>query len=324
MFSLKKKESDDQIAERVVHELSALERNDTAAYREGITRIIRSLIKGIIGKTHQYTFEESLFILNEEGYIAHQDYERLKSSLLKLAFLKYSPMKPADTMQHLDGIRDTLIDLAPRMTKKCTNADCLRIYTDDVEKDLVDKTEQQHMKSKQYKNEILETERKITEAFENRPKPSRPLKETANAKETPPDTISLPFSQIFDIATGYPLEKQTKLDFSKDEKQRRIWDLYIKYYILEEKKPDEIFSTLRQYGVSEQEALALMEENKSYPSSIKRFRYVSALMEIIIQVCLHILLNNSVDETIRDLTDKGYEERQVMFVLSNILMGHQS
>lgn len=170
MFNLKRKESEEQIADRVIHDLQKLPRNDSAAYREGITRVIRSLIKGIIGKTHQYTFEESLFILNEEGFVARPDYEKLKSSLLKLAFLKYSPLQPADTMQHLDNIRDTLIELTPGITRKCKNSECMHIYTEDVKKDLVDKTEEQHLKSKQYKNEILETERKITEAFENLPK----------------------------------------------------------------------------------------------------------------------------------------------------------
>ena len=321
MFNLKRKESEEQIADRVIHDLQKLPRNDSAAYREGITRVIRSLIKGIIGKTHQYTFEESLFILNEEGFVARPDYEKLKSSLLKLAFLKYSPLQPADTMQHLDNIRDTLIELTPGITRKCKNSECMHIYTEDVKKDLVDKTEEQHLKSKQYKNEILETERKITEAFENLPKSQ---KAAESVPEQQPEKISLPFSQIFTIATGYSLEKQTKLDFSKEEKQRKIWDLYVKYYILEDKKPEEIFSTLREYGVSEKDALVIMDENKAYPTKVQRFRYISALMEIIIQVCLHILLNNSVDDTIRDLTAKGYEEKQVMFALSNILMGRQS
>jgi hypothetical protein len=312
MFNLNKKETGDLVSSVITSDLQSLNNNDPVAYQESLTRIARSLIKGIIGKTHEYTFEESLFILNEEGHINKGDYDDIKKAFLKLAFLKYSNMTIPDLCAHLDGIKSILIRVIPNLVVKCDNNECLNIYRSNMKNDSKDIEEEKRATSKLYKREILETERSITKSFTN----------SASATSvTPTQTkLDVPFGDFFLTVTGYPLEKQMNLAFEKDEKQTLIWNLYAKYYILEGKNPKEIYSTFAKYGLSQDDVLEYLENNKKYPSTIKRYIYLQELIEITLQVCLHILMDSSIDEIINDLTGKNYEKEQILFILGNVLL----
>jgi hypothetical protein len=321
MFGLKTKTpKEHSVADQVIHDLHAINTDDPVTYREQLIKVTRALIKGIIGKTHEYTFEESLFILREEGYITEEHYEELKRTLLKLAFLKYSRLSDPNLRQYLDDICAVIIRLAPVITCRCNDTECMNVYRKDMKSEEEKSTASLHARSKQYKREILETERQITEEFAS--EITHALNDTAekqeqqeHAKALP--TIDVPFDYLFEITTGYDLSAQRSMT---SEDTTSVWQLYTKFYLLKGDAPKKIAQRLIERGLSEQDADRLLKEHHRYLDDIRRYSYLQDLMEVILGVALRLIIGKSVDEMIDELARAGYENEMIIFVLSQILV----
>ena len=307
MFNMAKKTDNVPLSQVVQQNIDSIDHNK---YLEDLTKITRSLIKAIIGKTHEYTFEESLFILREEGYLSEQDYETLKRDLLKLAFLKYSPSSK-DTIKYLDEIKDNISRMLPRLTPKSHEDQAVEIYKREIDKDTSDQAMKNRQKSRQYKEEILKTEREINREFEHVPK-----------IQSTQVNLQVPFAEFFETAAGFKLEKQIEQNFQEPELKHHIWDLYAKYYLLQGRTHAQIKAIFAGYDVDDDTAQKYLNENDQYLDTVKRFLYMEDIVVITVRATLQILLNVSVDDIIKELTEKGYKKEHVIFVLTNILMDH--
>lgn len=338
MFDLKKKESCVDIHTTVVSDLKNVPSTSADELLSGLIRISRAVLKGVIGRTHEYTYEESLFILREENIIDEQTYEKLKKALLRLSFLRYSATSPQNKRSHLESIRSTLIELAPTLLAK-QHQECYDIYIKERDCDRDQKPSDHLSKSKRYKEDILSTEREINEQFSSHPPPtsSPPFPNTAKPKDItvndvadkhtkPSDSsVSIPslnvdFSVLFSTVVGYPLKRQIDLDFTKEEQEALVWDLYVKFYIIQKRAATQIVDIITKHDIDRQTVIDLLKANKDYYSRVQRYIYLRPLLEVIVQVCVHILLDSSVDAILSDLTSKGYDRQHIIYVLSHVLM----
>lgn len=308
MFSLNKKTQLLPLSTVVTRDLQTLKQNVSL---DDLTRVARAFIKAIIGRTHEYTFEESLFILREEGYINSKDYEVIKRDLLKIAYMRYSEKTITESQAYLVEIIDDFLRILPDI-KPADNEEALVLYKKEVSKSPIDERAQNRLKSKMYKEEILKTEQQISEQFNK--------KVEHQSQEHPQNALKIPFSDFFEAIMGYPLERQIQLDFSSEDKSAIIWDLYNRYYQLRGDSPEQIREIFEKYGISTQQISSIIQRNQDYLASISRFMYLEDMIKATIRITLQILLNFSVDDIMADMRKKGYNKELALFVLANILL----
>lgn len=131
-------------------------------------KIISNILKSAIGKPHEYTIEESLFILNEELNIPSDKYSELKKILLYFSYFKYANHKKRMSDKMLEDFENKIVQTIPIIIPLESEQEAIKIYESEKNKKKVTPEDNKiHLQLKMHKKDLLQEEKNILKAVEN-------------------------------------------------------------------------------------------------------------------------------------------------------------
>lgn len=168
MLKKKEKEFEVSLEKKLIVDFEKVKAEPLNKRMDLTFEIIKNLLKSAIGKSQDYTIEESLFILKEKLNINDSAYSKLKRVLMDFSFYKYSNYHKKMTDSELDSFEKDILSIVPIIIKKENEADAIKIYGVEKEKiKYLPEDNKKHQLMKNHKKDLMCSEREIVKQIED-------------------------------------------------------------------------------------------------------------------------------------------------------------
>lgn len=256
---------------------------------------VKTILKALTGRPHEYTMEEALFILREEKLITEVEYGKLKPVLVGLVFYKYATHYDVDPSIDFITLEEILVNAATRSDTP------VEVYAE-MRKNPVNLPEQktEHDLVRQHKKELYETEQALFKQM------SSSMKSTIN------------FPDVFTRVTGYSLEEVASIDRSSTKWEDMALEVHVKYQLVKGKDMDWMIEKYVQDHVPDKELRKVILDNSLYLDSISDLFYMKDIVLITLALAFVVISGRRLEKELDMLINLGYDPKHISFVREQI------
>ena len=341
--------TEDTFLEYISKKFSTLNNTSSKECMNKSHKIIMNVFKVLIGKSHEYTINESLFILNKEIHIEEEDYLLLKEILILFSYYKFGNHQQTISREVLDVCISDFINILENIirlnNKTNENEDLIKRYQEEenkvkvkveinntkeeleiekrniqnIEKDLIRRINNKTILKKKRKLKILKKEHNSEDIFnENIFNDEKVVDISHKESSKYYNEVKKIFKEMFKVTVGVKLEDIGEYIVSENKKKLKELDLYIKYFLL---KGNDIKKIKAYYKnkISTTLLNKTLKDNDNYLEEIKKYRRLSFFQEIIIIIFFSIISKRDLKKDLKELYKKKYNKKDVNFILDCIM-----
>jgi len=276
---------------------------------------IQTILKTLVGKSHEYTLEESLFVLWGEKIISEEEYIQLKKNIVALVYTKYATNHEKKPNLNFDLLKKQLLNAAKNAKTTLEEYETIKSELREYPKESKELSNVQ-----KHKKEIYLAEQELFESMreaENNAK-EQTLKNKSELKQSKVPTAQINFPDVFLKITGIELKNLNDLKTRVKTNTAEIWDLYVKYCIMEQIDPTHIIKELKDEHKSLKTILDALDRNALYKESISDILYMKDVIHATLAITYTYVRGIDQNYIHKQLKKQGYSKDIITFVHDQI------